>query len=61
MEHLTSVANGLYAENSLAMEDKWIAEYDLTEGTFDIGDVDQELRLNENQNSRANPLVGSEY
>lgn len=43
LEHLISVANVLHAENPLAVEDEWIEEYELTNGTFYIGNVDPEL------------------
>ena len=43
LEHLISVANVLHAENPLAVEDDWIEEYGLTEGTFDVSAVDPEL------------------
>lgn len=43
MEHLLSVANVLHAENPLDVEDDWIKEYKLQNGSFDILDVEKEL------------------
>lgn len=43
LNHLISVANVLHAENPLAVEDRWIEEYDLEEGTDDVTAVDFEL------------------
>lgn len=40
---LISLANALHCENPLKIEDEWIKEYHLEEGTFDIADVDSEL------------------
>ncbi len=41
--HLISVANVLHAQNPLDVEDEWIREYCLENGTFDITNVDKEL------------------
>lgn len=41
--HLISVANVLHCENPLAVMDDWIREYSLTEGKFDIKNVDINL------------------
>ena len=41
--HLISVANVLHSENPLKVEDDWIRDYELTEGDFDIADVDRDL------------------
>ncbi len=43
LEHLISVANVLHAENPVAVEDDWIEEYNLKEGTTDLVAVDPEL------------------
>lgn len=43
LEHLISVANVLHCENPLQVEDDWIHDYHLEEGSFDITDVDEEL------------------
>ena len=43
LEHLISVASVLHSENPLAVEDDWIEEYDLAEGTVDVTAVDPEL------------------
>ena len=43
LEHLISVANVLHCENPLQVEDEWIHDYHLEEGSFDITDVDEEL------------------
>lgn len=43
LEHLISVANVLHCENPLQVEDDWIEEYDLSEGDFDITEVDKNL------------------
>lgn len=40
---LISLANVLHCENPLAVEDRWIEEYHLEKGNFDITDVDKEL------------------
>jgi len=42
-QHLLSVANVLHAENPLAVEDAWIADYKLQSGDFDIFAVDSSL------------------
>lgn len=41
--HLISCANVLHSENPVKMEEDWIREYSLEEGTFDINNVDKEL------------------
>lgn len=41
--HLLSVANVLHSENPLKVEQDWIDEYGLEEGTFHVEDVDPEL------------------
>lgn len=41
--HLISVSNVLHCENPIKIEDEWIEEYNLHEGSFDISDVDKEL------------------
>lgn len=41
--HLLSVANVLHSENPLQVEDDWVENYNLTEGDFDITDIDHEL------------------
>ena len=41
--HLLSCANVLHCENPLKVEDEWIEEYHLKNGTFDIKDVNPEL------------------
>lgn len=41
--HLLSVANVLHSKNPLQVEDDWIEEYCLEEGTFDITKVDNSL------------------
>lgn len=43
LEHLISVANVLHCENPLQVEDDWIEGYDLSEGDFDITEVDKNL------------------
>ena len=43
LEHLISVANVLHCENPLQVEDDWIEDYHLSNGDFDITDVDKEL------------------
>ena len=43
LNHLISVANVLHAENPLAVEDEWIAEYSLKCGNEDVMAVDKEL------------------
>ncbi len=43
LNHLISVANVLHSENPEAVEDKWIEDYDLQQGDFDITCVDREL------------------
>lgn len=43
LEHLISVANVQHAENPEDVEDAWISDYDLKEGSFDISDVDRDL------------------
>lgn len=43
LEHLISVANVQHAENPEDVEDAWISDYDLKEGSFDISDVDKNL------------------
>ena len=43
LKHLISVANVLHCENPLQVEDDWIEEYHLSNGDFDITDVDREL------------------
>ena len=43
LKHLISVANVLHAENPLAVEDRWIKDYDLKTGNVDVSDVDPSL------------------
>lgn len=43
LEHLISVANVLHSENPKVVEDDWIEEYQLEEGTVDVTDVDKDL------------------
>lgn len=43
LSHLISVANVLHSMNPLQVEDDWISEYGLEEGSFDVTDVDYEL------------------
>lgn len=43
LKHLISVANVLHAENPLAVEDRWIKDYDLEMGNVDVSDVDPSL------------------
>ncbi len=43
LQHLLSVANVLHAENPLDVEDRWIAEYALAQGDFDITNVNSDL------------------
>ena len=43
MYHLLSVANVMHAQNPLDVEEDWINEYHLQNGTFDISDVEKEL------------------
>ena len=43
MYHLISVANVLHAENPSDVEDSWIKEYHLQNGSYDIVDTDREL------------------
>lgn len=43
LEHLLSLANVLHCENPLDVEDQWISDYKLQEGTFNITDVDKNL------------------
>lgn len=43
MYHLISCANVLHCENPLQVESDWINEYKLTQGDFDISDVDKSL------------------
>ncbi len=43
LKHLISVANTLHAENPLAVEDRWIHDYDLKTGNVDVSDVDPSL------------------
>lgn len=40
---LISLANVLHCENPLKIEDQWIHEYNLEEGTFDIKNVNKDL------------------
>ena len=40
---LLSLANVLHCENPLQIEDDWISDYQLEQGTFDITEVDREL------------------
>lgn len=40
---LISLANVLHCENPLKIEDEWIHEYELQEGTFDRIDVNPDL------------------
>ena len=42
-EHLISIANVLHAMNPDSVEDQWIEDYLLKEGSFDITKVDREL------------------
>ena len=42
-EHLISIANVLHAMNPVSVEDQWIEDYLLKEGSFDITKVDREL------------------
>lgn len=41
--HLLSVANVLHCENPLQVEEEWIRDYSLQEGSFDVTAVDSEL------------------
>lgn len=41
--HLVSVASVLHSENPKQVEEDWIEEYELIEGTFNIMEVDKEL------------------
>ena len=41
--HLLSCANVLHCENPLKVENDWINDYNLVEGSFDITSVDKEL------------------
>ena len=41
--HLISCANVLHCENPLKVEDDWIRDYDLKEGSYDITAVDKEM------------------
>lgn len=43
LEHLLSVANVLHCKNPLDVEDEWIGEYGLEEGTMDVTAVDPEF------------------
>ena len=43
LSHLISVANVLHSMNPLQVEDDWISEYGLEEGSFDVTDVDYNL------------------
>lgn len=43
LKHLLSVANVLHAENPLDVEEQWIEDYSLVQGSFDISNVDKEL------------------
>ena len=43
LHHLLSVANVLHSENPLKVEDDWIQNYNLKEGSFDITAVDHDL------------------
>ena len=43
LKHLISVANVLHAENPVAVEDEWIDEYKLQNGTIDVAKVDSDL------------------
>lgn len=43
IRHLLSVANVLHAQNPLSVEEEWIQDYGLREGTFHISNVDPEL------------------
>ena len=43
LEHLISVASVLHCENPLQVEDDWIEDYHLSDGDFNITDVDTEL------------------
>lgn len=42
-ENLISIANVLHAMNPVSVEDQWIEDYLLKEGSFDITKVDREL------------------
>ena len=42
-EHLISIANVLHTMNPVSVEDQWIEDYLLKEGSFDITKVDREL------------------
>ena len=42
-EHLISIANVLHAMNPVSVEDQWVEDYLLKEGSFDITKVDREL------------------
>ena len=42
-EHLISIAIVLHAMNPISVEDQWIEDYLLKEGSFDITKVDREL------------------
>lgn len=41
--HEISVANVEHAENPLDVEDRWVEDYGLEQGKFDISDVDKKL------------------
>ncbi len=41
--HEISVANVEHAENPLDVEDRWVEDYGLEQGKFDISDVDKRL------------------
>lgn len=43
LEHLISLANVLHCENPLQVEDDWIKEYKLEDGSFDITEVNPDL------------------
>ena len=43
LRHLICVAGALHCENPLAVEERWIEEYNLQQGSFNIKDVNSEL------------------
>lgn len=43
LTRLICLANVLHCENPEKIENEWIEEYDLTNGTFDVSDVDHDL------------------
>ena len=43
LRHLISVANVLHCENPLAVEERWISDYNLECGKHDVSNVDSDL------------------